>query len=382
MGRVRQTVRPTTSAVIKRNARTEEKRVRVSRHLAALAVAGILIAGCSSAATTAPATAAPATAAPATAAPATAAPATAAPATAAPATAAPATPAPAPKKITFVAPLIADANWSGLNTCVVSKSAELGYDLTMVAPINETASTAEMVSLTEQAIAAGAEGLIIVPLVAPSWDAVLATAKAKGIPVIAMGVDTSTPDQRNAFVGTDFAAYGQQSAELVAKANPKATVGILYSGPETTNQVVAIKVFRQIIADKYPDIKIVGEDTILSPGGNRDLVKTTEVARGFLVAHPEVDTIWSPDGQGGIAAAGAVRDMGKQPGDITIIGADHLPKVADDLAKGWEYASIAFVECHGWGEGSVIALDEHFKGTLKEGSTIYTTPFVFTKENP
>ena len=62
--------------------------------------------------------------------------------------------------------------------------------------------------------------------------------------------------------------------------------------------------------------------------------------------------------------------MGKQPGDITIIGADHLPKVADDLAKGWQYASIAFVGC-GWGEGTVNALDAHFKGTLEEGATIY-----------
>jgi ABC-type sugar transport system substrate-binding protein len=344
--------------------------------LAALAIAAILIAGCSSAATTAPSVAAPATAAPATAAPATAAPATAAPATAAPSVAAVA------KKITFVAPLIADANWSGLNACVVSKSKELGYDLTMVAPINETASTADMVSLTEQAIAQGTEGLIIVPLVAASWDAVLASAKEKGIPVIAMGVDTSKPDQRNAFVGTDFQAYGAQSADLIAKAKPNAKVGILYSGPETTNQVDAIKVFRQTIKDKYPNITVVGDDTILSPGGNRDLVKTTEVARGFMVAHPEVDTIWSPDGQGGIAAAGAARDMGKNPGDITIIGADHLPKVAEDLKNGWEYASIAFVECHGWGEGSVIALDDHFKGTLKEGSTIYATPAVFTKENP
>jgi ribose transport system substrate-binding protein len=352
--------------------------VRVLRHLAALATAGILIAGCSSAATTAPATEAPATAAPATAAPATAAPATEAPATAAPSEAA----AGGGKKITFVAPLLADANWSGLNECVVSKSKELGYELTMVAPINETASTADMVSLTEQAIAQGTEGLIIVPLVAPSWDAVLATAKEKGIPVIAMGVDTSTPDQRNAFVGTDFNAYGAQSADLIAQYKPNAKVGILYSGPETTNQVDAIKVFRQTIKDKYPNITIIGDDTILSPGGNRDLVKTTEVARGFMVAHPEVDTIWSPDGQGGIAAAGAARDLGKQPGEITIIGADHLPKVAEDLKNGWETASIAFVECHGWGEGSVIALDDHFKGTLKEGSTIYTTPAVFTKENP
>jgi ABC-type sugar transport system substrate-binding protein len=293
------------------------------------------------------------------------------------------TTAPAAKNITFVAPLLADANWAGLNKCVVSKSAELGYTLTMVAPINETASDSEMVSLTEQAIAGGTQALIVVPLVAAEWNTVLGTAKAKGIPVIAMGVDTSTPDQRNAFVGTDFNAYGVQSADLIAKAKGgKATVGILYSGPDTSNQVQAIKVFRATIAAKYPNIKIVGDDTILSPGGNRDLVKTTEIARGFLVAHPEVDTIWSPDGQGGIAAAGAVRQLNKQPGDITIIGADHLPQVTTDLKAGWEYASIAFVECHGWGEGSVEALDAHFKGTLKEGSTIYTTPAVFTKENP
>ncbi len=340
--------------------------MRVFKPLTALVVLALAVGACSSGATSAPSADAPATAAPAT---------------AAPETPAPETPA-AAKKITYVAALIADANWQGVNKCVESKSKELGYELTMVAPINETASTADMVSLTEQAIAAGTEGLIVVPLVAESWNAVLATAKEKGIPVIAMGVDTSTPDQRNAFVGTDFDAFGAQAAELVAEAKDgKAKVGILYSGPETTNQVQSIKVFRELIAEKYPDIEIIGDDTILSPGGNRDLVKTTEVARGFMTAYPEVDTIWSPDGQGGIAAANAAREMGKQPGEITIIGADHLPQVADDLAKGWQYASIAFVGC-GWGEGTVNALDAHFKGTLEEGATIYTENTVYTQENP
>lgn len=363
---VREAVRPTRSATLNAKVHTEEKRVRVSLNWAALVTAGLLIAGCSSAATTAPPTSGPATAAPATAAPASEAPATAA----------------AKKKITFVAPLIADANWAGTNACVQSQSDKLGYDVNIVSPINETASTAEMVSLTEQAIAAGAEGLIVVPLVAPSWDAVLATAKEKGIPVIAMGVDTSKPDQRNAFVGTDFDAFGAEAAELIAKAtNGKANIGILYSGPETTNQVQSIAVFRKLMAEKYPDIKIIGDDTILSPGGNRDLVKTTEVARSFLTANPEVNVIWSPDGQGGIAAANAAREMGKNPGDIMIIGADHLPKVAADLKEGWEYASIAFVACP-WGSQSVDALDAHFKGTLEEGATIYTPNIVYTKENP
>ena len=204
--------------------------MRVFKPLTALVVLALAVGACSSGATSAPSADAPATAAPAT---------------AAPETPAPETPA-AAKKITYVAALIADANWQGVNKCVESKSKELGYELTMVAPINETASTADMVSLTEQAIAAGTEGLIVVPLVAQSWDAVLATAKEKGIPVIAMGVDTSTPDQRNAFVGTDFDAFGAQAAELVAEAKDgKATVGILYSGPDTTNQVQSIKVFRR-----------------------------------------------------------------------------------------------------------------------------------------
>jgi galactofuranose transport system substrate-binding protein len=330
--------------------------MRSLRNWVVIAVAGILIAGCSSAATTAPTTA--------------------------PSGAPSEGPtAAAKKKITYVAPLIADANWQGVNTCVQSEADKLGFDVNIVAPINETASTAEMVSLTEQAIAAGAEGLIVVPLVAESWNDVLAKAKEKGIPVIAMGVDTAKPDQRNAFVGTDFDAFGAQAADVVAEATGgKGVIGILYSGPETTNQVQSIKVFRQKVAEKYPDMKIVGDDTIISPGGNRDLVKTTEVARSFLTANPEVNTIWSPDGQGGIAAANAAREMGKKAGEITIIGADYLPKVAADIAEGWQYGSIAFVACP-WGEGPVQALDAHFKGTLEEGSTIYTPNIVYTKDN-
>jgi hypothetical protein len=180
-------------------------------------------------------------------------------------------------------------------------------------------------------------------------------------------VDTSSPDQRNAFVGTDFDAFGAQAAELVAEAKGgKAKVGILYSGPETTNQVQSIKVFRDLIAEKYPDIEIIGDDTILSPGGNRDLVKTTEVARGFLTANPEVDTICRLTGRAGASAAPTpLVKWASNPARSPSSAPTTFRRSRTTWPKGWEFASIAFVGC-GWGDGTVEALDAHFNRTLDE----------------
>jgi len=285
------------------------------------------------------------------------------------------------KKITFVTALLADANWAGANKCFMSRSNALGMIPTLVAPPNETASNAGMVQLAEQALASKPDGMIVVPLVPAEFDNVLDQAKTQKVPVIALDLDTSTPDQRIAWVTTDPKKYGVLAADEVGKlAHGKGNVGILYSGPTVTNQIESISTFKAELAQKFPAMKIVDPGEIIEPGGNRNEDSATEIARGMLVAHPNINVIWSPDGLGGIVGALAAKELNKKPGQIIVVGADHLPQVAADLKSGWEQASLQSVSC-AWGNALANTFAAYFNGKLKS-PIVNIPPVLFTHDNP
>ncbi len=192
-----------------------------------------------------------------------------------------------------------------------------------------------------------------------------------------MGIDSSKPDKRVGFVGTDFAAFGREGADLLAKATgEKAVIGITSAGPDVQPHVVAIKAFKEQIKAKYPNMKVVQE--VFNP---TDYVKGAEILRGMLVGHSDITAVWSPDGRGGIDAAAAARQLRKKPGDITIIGSDHLPQVSADLKSGWQYASPNFVSCN-WGKFAVDAMDEYFKTGTVAKNVNYVPNVIWTKDNP
>jgi ribose transport system substrate-binding protein len=283
------------------------------------------------------------------------------------------------KTLTFISALLADANWAGGNECWLARAEELGYTANIVAPQNETASNADMVALTEQAIAEGPDGIEVVPLVPAAFDDVLGRARDASIPVVALVFDATSPDLRTALVATDNAVYGQTGAELLVEATGgTGKVGILWAGPDVQNQLVAKDAFNEYLAANAPDLEVVAE-AIHIVGGNRSPEAMAEVARGMLVANPEITAIYTPDGGGAVAAVDAVKELGKQPGEITIIGSDYLPKVADGIRTGYMHASVAYPFCE-WGRAAVDALDQAINGTLTE-SEILLPPTIYNAEN-
>lgn len=359
-----------------------------SRILAVLTVIGMVAVGCSSGggATQSPRASSAATTAPTTAtATATAAPASA-PASVAPGATAAATPAStvsstsgAGKTLTFISALLADANWAGGNQCWLDRANELGYTSSIIAPAGETASNADMVALTEQAIALNPDGIEVVPLVPAAFDDVLGQAKTAGIPVVALVFDATSPDLRTALVATDNEEYGRRGAELLIEATDgTGVVGILWAGPDVQNQLVAKDAFKAELAENAPGMSVATEEIVIV-GGNRSPEAMGEIARSMLVANPEITAIYTPDGGGAVAAVDAVKELDKEPGEITIIGSDYLPKVADGIRTGYMYASVAYPFCE-WGKAAVDALDGAIHGTLTE-TDILIPPAVFNAEN-
>lgn len=282
-----------------------------------------------------------------------------------------------PKQVLFVTVLLADANWAQVNSCFSDAANKYGYQASIIAPSTESNDVPHSLQLIEQAIAQKPDALVVVPLDAPAYSSVLQKAKAAHIPVFALGLDAEKPDLRVAARITDFEKFGAEGADLMAKATDgKATIGVTISAPNLQNQTVATKAFKQRIQDKYPGMKVVADVY-----NTTDLTKGAEVLRGMYLAHPDINAVWSPDGRGGIDAAQGARALRKKPGEITIIGSDHLPQVVADLKSGWEYASPNFVSCN-WGTYTVDAIREYFQSGHVAKPLVDVPSVVWTQKKP
>lgn len=173
-----------------------------------------------------------------------------------------------------------------------------GYDMT---------AEAQMI---EDAIAQKPKGILVMAFedtLAPAIN----KAKEAGIPVITIDMDT-IESQRDFFVGGDTVEYGRIHARTIAEAlNGKGKILIHYNVGQNSQDQRA-KGFKEEIAN-YPDIEIVQE-----VGGQADLSKDSDALKAALQAHPEVTGISTMVSTGGVAAATAVRELGKT-GEITIV---------------------------------------------------------------
>jgi len=266
-------------------------------------------------------------------------PATAVPATAAPATAAAATATPAAKllNIWYVNPLPSFEAWGMSSKIFADNAAAGGYKATLVGP--DKIDIPAMVSMIEQAIADGADGIITCDLDPASFKDVIAKAQSKGIVVVSIGC---VDEQSNYSVGTDNAVYGKQSADIIAAdKGPNATVAILGTARETPNQVVQVKGFNDQIAAKYPGMKVVTWET-----DNSDPAIATQKIGSILAANPKLDALWYIEGAAPGVTPAALKEAGKKPGEVYTLAIDALAPTLAAIKDGW--ISKKLTQCWFW----------------------------------
>ena len=293
------------------------------RQIGGLGLVVAILAGCSGSGSP---TAAPASDAPAV---------TTAPSTEAPSTAA--TPEAELLNIWYVNPLPSFEAWGMSSQIFADNAAAGGYKATLVGP--DKIDIPAMVSMMEQAIADGADGIITCSLDPASFKDVIAKAQAAGIVVVSIGCVDENADYS---VGTDNAEYGKVSADLIAAAkSPAAQVGILGTARETPNQVAQVEGFNAQIAAKYPDMKTLTWET-----DNSDPAVASQKISAMLAAYPEMDTLWYIEGAAAGVTPSALQEAGKKPGDIFVLAIDALQPTLAAIEDGW--ISQTLTQCYFW----------------------------------
>jgi ABC-type sugar transport system substrate-binding protein len=234
-----------------------------------------------------------------------------------------------------VDPLLSYPAWALSASIFKADAGKDGYKAKVVGP--ETIDPAAMVNMMDQAISAGAKGIIFCDLDPAIFHDEVLKAQRLGIVVVTIGcVDNIS----NYSIGTDNADFGRVAADLVAqKTGGHAQVGIVTTSQSTPNQVAQVDSFKARIAAKYPGIKVVSWQS-----GNADTATDAQVITAMAEAHPGMNVLWCVEGTCPAAAQPGLSAAGLSSGQVYVLGIDDVATTIAAIKSGW--VSVSLNQCY------------------------------------
>lgn len=174
------------------------------------------------------------------------------------------------------------------------------------------ADISKQISDLQSMINSGADAIISYPLSPKALNGVINQADAKGVKMFFYDGTVTNPKAYN--VSYITAGFGQNTAQyLVNKLGGKGKIfmnsGVSGTATDTIHNAAAKSVFK-----RYPGIKVVAQYW-----SNWDAVQSKTNTLKALAAHPDVDGIWSQDGEYGVVQAleQAGRDLVPVTGEMS-----------------------------------------------------------------
>jgi ABC-type sugar transport system substrate-binding protein len=208
----------------------------------------------------------------------------------------------------------------------------------------------------------GVDVIGVAPVVETGWETVFKEAKDAGIPIILVDRRAAVPEDLYAsFIGSDFILEGKNAADEMAKLlNNKGNIVELQGTVGASAATDRMKGFKDQLAAKYPDMKIIASQT-----GDFTRAKGKEVMEAFLKAYPgQINGVYGHNDDMVLGAIEAIKDAGLKPGvDIKTVSVDGVKGLFEAMAAG--EANVT-VECN------PLLGPQFFKACqdLKDGKTI------------
>ncbi len=189
-----------------------------------------------------------------------------------------------------------------------------------------------MTSVIDQQIAQNPTALFISAF-EDTLSPVIDKAVDAGIPVFTIDMDT-IESKRQVFIGGDTIDYGRVHARTMAEAiNGKGEVILMWKMGQNSQDQRAYGFKDEL--KKYPNIKIIQE-----VNSETDSSKDADALKAALQANPNANGISTLVASGPVAAATAVREVGKS-GEVKIIGDSKDEPTLKLIESGEIYATVA-----------------------------------------
>ncbi|GAA2673617.1 ABC transporter substrate-binding protein [Streptomyces aculeolatus] len=203
---------------------------------------------------------------------------------------------------------------------------------------NAQSQFSKQISDVQDLIAKGADLLVIAPLNSDGWDPVLKSAADKKIPIVTIDRKINAEPCKDyvSFIGSDFTEQGKRAADKMIEATGgKGEIAILLGTPGNNVTTERTKGFKDRIAEKAPDLKVVFEQT-----GEFAREKGQQVTEQLIQSNPEITGIYAENDEMGLGAVNALKGAGKEPGAVKIVTIDGTRNAVQGIVDGWIDAVI------------------------------------------
>jgi ABC-type sugar transport system substrate-binding protein len=203
---------------------------------------------------------------------------------------------------------------------------------------NANDDQAKQVADIESMIAQGAQALIVAPLNATGLQPALAQAAAKHIPVVTIDRATAGTPCTDFItnIGSNFYVQGLRAADALAAATGgKAKIVEIQGAYGNSVETQRTQGFADELK-KYPGMTILAAQT-----GNWSATDAQRVMEQLMLAHPNVNAMYSHADVMTLGAMRAMQQNGKTPGkDVAIVTIDGTKAIVQAIAAGNAQADV------------------------------------------
>ncbi|SHM38171.1 galactofuranose ABC transporter, galactofuranose-binding protein YtfQ [Roseibium suaedae] len=269
-----------------------------------------------------------------------------------------------------------ESGWRAAETTLTKQQAEQrGVDLKFA---DAQQKQENQIKALRSFIAQGVDAILIAPVVATGWDAVLKEAKEAEIPVVLLDrmVD-SDKDLYLTAVGSDLVHEGKVAGDwLVAEVKDKSCNVVELQGTTGSSPAIDRKNgFEQALAG-HDNLKIIRSQT-----GDFTRTKGKEVMESFLKAEDggkNICALYAHNDDMAVGAIQAIKEAGLQPGkDILVVSIDAVPDIFLALAAGEANATVELTP--NMAGPAFDALDAFFKDGTQPAKFIQTESKLYTQ---
>ena len=269
-------------------------------------------------------------------------------------------------------PHLANPHYVGQAYGYIDEAQQLGAQVTLL-EAGGYEHLDKQVSQVEDLIASKVDAIIIAAISGPGTVGIVEQAAAAGIPVINVNVMTDS-DKVVTRIRSDDDVIGRMQADFMGeRLKSGGNIVMLRGAPGTSWAEIRGNAFRKQLADKYPGVKVVGEQ--YSQSTPADGLRLME---DFLQTYPQISGVYNGADSTAVGAAQAVKSAGKA-GSIVMTATDFQVDTEKFIRDGVITATVLQqpVTMGRWGVRAAISYLE--KKTVP--AVMFTGLMTATKDN-
>lgn len=269
-----------------------------------------------------------------------------------------------------------ESGWRAAETTLTKQQAEeRGYQLQFS---DAQQKQENQIAAIRSFVAQGVDAILLAPVVATGWDAVLQEAKEAEIPVVLLDRQVDAPDDLYlTAVGSNLVHEGEVAGEWLAKevGDRDCRIVELQGTTGSTPAIDRKKGFEQAISS-HPNLKIVRSQT-----GDFTRAQGKTVMESFLQAEnggKDICALYAHNDDMAVGAIQAIKEAGLKPGsDILVVSIDGVPDLFQAMAAGEANATVELTP--NMAGPAFDALEAYWKDGTAPAKFIQTESKLFTQ---